>query len=63
MAWMVWIKVGGTGTEATSDLRLPLAWFYVAGAIGATVAAVLAALRIATLFLGRSNQDADPHGS
>jgi TRAP-type C4-dicarboxylate transport system permease small subunit len=67
MAWMVWIKVGGTGTEATSDLRLPLAWFYSVGAVGATVAAVLAALRLVALALGKSPAQSahedDDHGS
>ena len=29
MAWMIWVKVGSTGTQATSDLRLPLIPFYV----------------------------------
>ena len=45
MAWMVWIKVGSTGTQATSDLRMPLVWFYALGAVGASVAALLGALR------------------
>jgi DNA polymerase-3 subunit delta len=53
MAWMVWIKVGGTGTQTTSDLRLPLVWFYSIGAIGATVAAILAALRIVATLCGQ----------
>jgi TRAP-type C4-dicarboxylate transport system permease small subunit len=45
LAWMVWVKVGGTGTQATSDLRLPMVWFYAVAAAGAVVAAVLAGLR------------------
>lgn len=54
MAWMVWTKVGGTGTQTTSDLRLPLVWFYALSAAGATAAAVLAAVRLAVLWRGRS---------
>lgn len=57
MAWMVWVKVGGTGTQATSDLRLPLVWFYSIGAVGATVAAILAALRIVAIVRRRTEED------
>lgn len=55
LAWMVWIKVGGTGTQGTSDLRLPLVWFYAVAALGATVAAVLAAVRVGLLWQGRTD--------
>lgn len=54
LAWMVWVKVSGTGTQATSDLRLPLVWFYSVGAAGATVAALLGALRAIELARGRT---------
>jgi TRAP-type C4-dicarboxylate transport system permease small subunit len=57
MAWMIWVKVGGTGGQATSDLRLPLVWFYTVGAVGATVAALLAALRLVALARGRAHED------
>lgn len=53
MAWMVWVKVGGTGTQASSDLRLPLVWFYAVGAAGASVAALLGALRAIELARSR----------
>jgi len=53
LAWMVWVKVGSTGTQASSDLRLPLVWFYAVGALGATVAALLGALRAIELARGR----------
>ena len=53
LAWMVWVKVGSTGTQATSDLRLPLVWFYPLGALGATVAALLGALRAIELVRGK----------
>ena len=53
MAWMVWVKVGGTGSQGTMDLRLPLQWFYSVAAAGATVAAVLAAVRLVQLWQGR----------
>lgn len=54
LAWMVWVKVGGTGTQSTMDLRLPLVWFYSAGAVGATVAAILGAVRLIQLARGRA---------
>lgn len=56
LAWMVWVKVGGTGSQGTMDLRLPLKWFYSAAAVGATVAAVLAAVRLGLLPFGREAQ-------
>jgi TRAP-type C4-dicarboxylate transport system permease small subunit len=46
MAWMVWVKVLGTGTQATSDLRLPLVWFTAIAAAGAVAAVVFAAVRL-----------------
>ncbi len=55
LAWMVWVKVSGTGTQASSDLRLPLVWFYALGAVGATVAALLGALRAIELARGRAS--------
>jgi len=56
MAWMVWVKVGGTGTQGTMDLRMPLQWFYSVAAIGATVAAVLALVRL-VLLLKKGDDD------
>jgi TRAP-type C4-dicarboxylate transport system permease small subunit len=49
MAWMVWVKIAGTGTQGTMDLRLPLVWFYSVAALGITLAAALAALRLVLL--------------
>lgn len=54
MAWMVWVKVGGTGSQGTMDLRLPLQWFYAAAAVGACVAALLALVRLVHLWQGRA---------
>ena len=54
LAWMVWAKVLTTGTQATSDLRLPLAPFYAVAAVGAVVAALLAAARLAAMLRERS---------
>ena len=54
MAWMIWTKVGSTGSQTTSDLRLPLVWFYAVGAVGASVAAVLAGARLVMLFRGNA---------
>jgi TRAP-type C4-dicarboxylate transport system permease small subunit len=53
MAWMVWVKVAGTGSQGTMDLRLPLVWFYAVAALGMTVAAVLAVVRLVLLWQGR----------
>ena len=53
MAWMVWVKVSGTGSQGTSDLRLPLVWFYSVAALGVAMAAVLAAVRVVLLWQGR----------
>lgn len=52
-AWMVWQKVASTGTQGTSDLRLPLVWFYAVAALGMTVAAVLCVVRLALLARGQ----------
>ena len=57
MSWMVWKKVAGSGGQVTADLGLPLQWFYAVGAVGATVAALLAGLRIIALLRGRSHED------
>ena len=56
---MVWVKLGGAGTQATSDLRLPLVWFYAVSAAGVTAAALLAALRLVSLWRGSAIVDAD----
>jgi TRAP-type transport system small permease protein len=50
LAWMVWVKVGGTGTQGTMDLRLPLKWFYSVAALGAMMAALLGVLRLVRLL-------------
>jgi TRAP-type C4-dicarboxylate transport system permease small subunit len=66
MAWMTWVKVSSTGTQATSDLRLPMVPFYVVSAIGATVAVVLAAKRAWELFQDRLSPESGAetgHGS
>jgi hypothetical protein len=58
--------VSSTGTQATSDMRIPLVPFYVVSAIGATLAVVLAAARIIEVIRGTA-VDSDPsepgHGS
>lgn len=61
MAWMIWVMVANMGTEATSDLRLPLHYFYAVAALGAVAAAILAAKRILRLYAdseARSNKAA-----
>ena len=56
MAWMVFSKVLASGTQATTDLRLPLMWFTTVAACGAVAAAVLALARVVELIRGH-----DPH--
>jgi len=56
MAWMIWVKVLGSGTQATTDLRLPLWWFSSIAAVGAVAAAVLAAARLWRLWQGRADE-------
>jgi TRAP-type C4-dicarboxylate transport system permease small subunit len=59
LAWMVWIKVSGTGEQATS-------WFYAVAALGATAAAILSAARVVQMWR-RASGNVDPlefeHGS
>ena len=66
LAYMVWVKVAGTGTQGTMDLRMPLVWFYSVAAVGAGVAALLALVRIVQLWQGRAvslHEQGDAHGS
>ncbi len=51
-AWMVWTKVLSTGSQTTSDLQLPIVYFYAVAACGVVAAAVLALLRISRLLSG-----------
>lgn len=46
LAWMIWVKVAGTGTQTTSDLRIPLLPFLALSAAGATAAFLLALRRL-----------------
>jgi TRAP-type C4-dicarboxylate transport system permease small subunit len=50
LTWMVWVKVAGTGSQATMDLRLPMTTFYAVAAVGSSVAVVLAAWRLVELW-------------
>lgn len=56
MAWMVFSKVLASGTQTTTDLRLPLMWFTLVAACGAVAAALLALARVLELIRGH-----DPH--
>lgn len=56
LAWMVWVKVGSVGTQATSDLRLPLVWFNSVAAVGVTACAVLAVMRAVQLIADRGDE-------
>lgn len=53
---MVWVKVGSVGTQATSDLRLPLVWFNSVAAVGVTACAVLAVMRAVQLIADRGDE-------
>lgn len=57
MAWMVWSKVLASGTQATTDLRLPLVWFTSIAAGGAVAAVLLATLRLVELVRTRAGGD------
>jgi TRAP-type C4-dicarboxylate transport system permease small subunit len=59
MAWMVWVKVLGSGTQATTDLRLPLVWFTSIAAAGGVAAVALAVLRLYLDVRGRATLDDD----
>ncbi|MES2974326.1 MAG: TRAP transporter small permease [Pseudomonadota bacterium] len=52
MAWMVWVKVGGTGTQGTSDMRMPIVWFYAFAAVGAVAGVLLGIVRMVRLWQG-----------
>ena len=58
VAYMVWIKVAGMGSQGTMDLRLPLQWFYGVAASGACVASLLALMRLIHLWQGREASSA-----
>lgn len=58
MAWMIFIIVANMGSEVTSDLRLPLRYFYAIAALGAVAAAILAAKRVMALFADRAPEGA-----
>jgi TRAP-type C4-dicarboxylate transport system permease small subunit len=59
LAWMTWGKAMTTGTQTTSDLRLPLVWFFSVAAAGAVAAIILSAARGFELLRGH-NPDPDP---
>ncbi|HYF57849.1 MAG TPA: TRAP transporter small permease [Burkholderiaceae bacterium] len=59
LAWMVWVKVAGTGSQGTMDLRMPLWVFYSIASVGTTVAALLAAVRVVFLWR-RRNEKLEP---
>jgi TRAP-type C4-dicarboxylate transport system permease small subunit len=59
LAWMVWVKVAGTGTQGTMDLRIPLWMFYSVAAVGTSVAVLLAMVRVVLLW--RGDEDALRH--
>jgi len=58
MAWMIFVIVANMGSEVTSDLRLPLRYFYTIAAFGAVAAAILAGKRILSLIAERDPGDA-----
>lgn len=60
LVWMVWSKLGSTGTQATSDLRLPLIWFFAVSGAGVTAAAALALVRLVQLVRGTFEDAVEP---
>jgi TRAP-type transport system small permease protein len=63
LAWMVWVKLGSTGTQTTSDLRIPLVYFFAVSAAGVTASAVLAAARLVQIVRSSPESHAQaPHG-
>lgn len=66
MAWMVWVKVLSTGTQTTSDLQLPIRYFYAIAACGVCASVLLALVRLVRLFNRSPIEDPDgevQHGS
>lgn len=63
LAWMVWVKVLGTGAQATSDLRLPLVWFFALAATGATATVLLGLVRLRQLTGRLDSAEGASHGS
>lgn len=62
MAWMVWAKVLASGTQTTTDLRIPLIWFTGVAASGAVAAALLALLRLVRDARGSSRDARGANG-
>ncbi len=56
MAWMVMNKVLASGTQATTDLRMPLIWFTSVAAAGGVAAAMLALARWVAALRGRLDE-------
>jgi TRAP-type transport system small permease protein len=59
MAWMVFTKVLSSGTQATTDLRLPLMWFTAIAACGGVAGAVLALARLIEDLRGPGRDDSE----
>jgi TRAP-type transport system small permease protein len=60
MAWVVWEKVLGSGTQASMDLRIPLLWPRALAAAGAVAAALLALWRLWALLRARDETAGRP---
>ena len=63
MAWMVSSKVLAGGTQATTDLRLPLVWFNSVAAAGGVAAVLLGVVRLIDVTRDRDihlRRGADP---
>lgn len=66
MAWMVWVKVLSTGTQTTSDLQLPIRYFYAIAAFGVCTSVLLALMRLVRLLNRTPIEEPDEeiqHGS
>lgn len=63
LAWMVWVKLGGVGTQSTSDLRIPLLGPYAIAAAGISCCALLACVRLFELVRDHTRGGEAQHGS
>jgi len=57
MAWLGWVQGLSIGTQATTDLRLPIVWFTSIAAAGGVAAVMLALVRLLLDARGQSTLD------
>lgn len=57
LAWMMGVKTLSAGTQNTSDLQVPVTWFYGLASAGFLIAAILASVRVWQMASGRLPRD------